>query len=614
MVFNDRFIRRRALIAWAAVPFIMFAAPPLAQPGQQVWSPVDIPGPDEHPAELIPLTEEFRTILGWGSGVPDYAGTVGRQKEKLPEFRARLEALDTSDWSVHEKIDYLLLRSEMDRLEFDLYVWRQTSRNPSFYVAQAIRNVGRHLTGGRRMYVPELMPYTKERAQTILQALADTPKFVAQGRRNLTEMVPALADMALRNPGSSIDTDDLDNIVVNYRKWAEVTDEHFPEPEASQLVSAAEEAARHLLEFGNWLKENRDDMPGKYYISEEAIDWYHRHVFLIPYTTDELRLMAEMERARSLSYLQFEMHKNRNLPKIGPAETVDEYTAWDDETELIIRRWYTESGQDILSDREYMLNKDVRVEEAVLLPPFGRLAFPYQEKPDTWRILIVPDDHWRAKYSNMGFRTDPGVLSAHEWWPGHTYEREVHRRNPCPIRRVHRDNGHSQGWCFYLAEELLVALDFPFMRGPRARELPYINMLQRAERVSMGLDLLTGQITPEEAYIAFRKNVPLLGSGLGASEYEAFEEMGGVLVRGLDHCQTGKLQIFKLLADRKMQLKENFDLKEFHDQVISLGSVPISLLRWEIARLDDEVKELWEPVRLASVLQTLAGTDGGESQ
>ena len=614
MVFNDRFIRRRALIAWASVPFIMFAAPPLAQPGQQAWSPVDIPGPDEHPAELIQLTEEFRTILGWGSGVPDYAGTVGRQKEKLPEFRARLEALDTADWSVHEKIDYLLLRSEMDRLEFDLYVWRQTSRNPSFYVAQAIRNVGRHLTGGRRMYVPELMPYTKERAQTILQALADTPKIVAQGRRNLTEMVPALADMALRNPGSSIDTDDLDNIVENYRKWAEVTAEHFPEPEASQLVSAAEEAARHLLEFGNWLKENRDDMPGKYYISEEAIDWYHRHVFLMPYTTDELRLMAEMERARSLSYLQFEMHKNRNLPKIGPAETIDEYTAWDDETELIIRRWYTESGQDILSDREYMLNKDVRVEKAVLLPPFGRLAFPYQEKPDTWRILIVPDDHWRAKYSNMGFRTDPGVLSAHEWWPGHTYEREVHRRNPCPIRRGHRDNAHSQGWCFYLAEELLVALDFPFMRGPRARELPYINMLQRAERVSMGLDLLTGQITPEEAYIAFRKNVPLLGSGLGASEYEAFEEMGGVLVRGLDHCQTGKLQIFKLLADRKMQLKENFDLKEFHDQVISLGSVPISLLRWEIARLDDEVKELWEPVRLASVLRTLAETDGGESQ
>ena len=614
MVFNDRFIRRRALIAWASVPFIMFAALPLAQPGQQAWSPVDIPGPDEHPAELIQLTEEFRTILGWGSGVPDYAGTVGRQKEKLPEFRARLEALDTSDWSVHEKIDYLLLRSEMDRLEFDLHVWRQTSRNPSFYVAQAIRNVGRHLTGGRRMYVPELMPYTKERAQTILQALADTPKFVAQGRRNLTEMVPALADMALRNPGNSIDTDDLDKIVVNYRKWAEVTAEHFPEPEASQLVSAAEEAARHLLEFGNWLKENRDDMPGKYYISEEAIDWYHRHVSLIPYTTDELRLMAEMERARSLSYLQFEMHKNRNLPKIGPAETIDKYTAWDDETELIIRRWYTESGQDILSDREYMLNKDVRVEEAVLLPPFGRLAFPYQEKPDTWRILVVSDDHWRAKYSNMGFRTDPGVLSAHEWWPGHTYEGEVHRHNPCPIRRGHRDGAHSQGWCFYLAEELLVAMDFPFVRGPRARELPYINMLQRAERVSMGLDLLTGQITPEEAYIAFRKNVPLLGSGLGASEFEALEEMGGVLVRGLDHCQTGKLQIFKLLADRKMQLKENFDLKEFHDQVISLGSVPISLLRWEIARLDDEVKELWEPVRLASVLQTLAGTDGGESQ
>ena len=568
----------------------------------EAWSPVDVPGPDEHPAELIQLTEEFRAILGWGSGVPDYAGTAGRQKEKLPEFRARLEALDTSDWSVHEKIDYLLLRSEMDRLEFDLYVWRQTSRNPSFYVNQAIRNVGRHLTGGRRMYVPELMPYTGERARAILKALADTESILNQGRRNLTEPVPELADIALRHPGGGYYTEggELEHIVSNSRKWAELTAEHFPEPEAGELVSAAVEAAKHLLDFGNWLEQSRDRMTGRYFLDERLINWYNRHVNLIPYTTGELRLMAEMERARSLSYLQFEKHKNRHLPNIAPAKTYEEYLAWDDETGLMLRRWYKEHGEDLLSDRDYL--REIRSEDGLYLMPFGLIAFPYEEKPGIDRILLVPADHWRARMSNMGFRTDPGVLHGHEYWPGHTYEGEIHRRNPCPVRRGHRDGVHSQGWCFY-HEELPVALDFPFVRGPRARELPYINMLQRAERILLGLELLTGKITTDEAFVAFQERVPPLASGLGAAREEAFEEMEGVLVRGLDHCQTGKLQIFKLLADRKMQLKDQFNLKTFHDQLITLGSVPISLLRWEIAGLDDEVQKVWEPTRLSVVLQ-----------
>ena len=120
------------------------------------------------PGGIVELEEEFRAILRWGE-VPDYAATVQKQKAELPRFRDRLDALDPSEWSVHAKIDYLLLRSEMDRLEFDLYVWRQTSRNPSFYVNQAIRNVGQLLTGGRYM-CGDVMPYSKERAQRILEA------------------------------------------------------------------------------------------------------------------------------------------------------------------------------------------------------------------------------------------------------------------------------------------------------------------------------------------------------------------------------------------------------------------------------------------------------------
>jgi len=594
----------RATILTSFVLFIIVLAylPLNGNEEIKVWSPVEVPGPDKHPSELLRLAQEFRSLLGWGSGVPDYGAVVQKQKELLPLFRERLDSLDITNWSVHCKVDYLLLRSEMDALEFDLYVWRPTSRNPSFYVDQAIANVGRHLVGGRFMGMPEMMPYDKKRANAILQALGDTEKILSRARKNLTEMVPELADIALRHPGGGYYTKggQLEYIVDNYRKWAKITAKHFPPSEAKKLVPAAIKAAEHLLGFGKWLNQNRDKMDGKYYIDKDIYDWYLRHVNLMPFDLNQIRLLAEMERARALSYLQFEMHKNRHLPKIEPAKNTEEYLAWDDETTLILRRWYLENGEDLLSDRDYMA--DIRSEEGLYLMPFGFIAFPYREKLGIFRILVVPSDHWRAKYSNMGFRTDPAVLHGHEYWPGHYYEGQIWRHSPCPIRQGRRDRHHIGSWCYW-HEELPVALDFPFVRGPRARELPYLNMLQRAERILTGSDLLLGKITPDEAFRLYQERTPPLGSGLGVTPEEAFEEMEGVLERGLDHCVTGKFQIFKALGDRKMQLKDKFSLKEFYDQFISLGPVPFSLLRWEILGLDDELKLLGEPIRLSSVLK-----------
>lgn len=573
---------------------------------------------ENHPSELLKLAEEFRETRGrysrrwhpgWGDGMLDYASHVQKQKEMLPVFRRRLDALDIDEWSVHNKIDYLLLRSEMDQLEWELYVIRQWSRNPGFYVDLAINNIGRHLTGGRVMGEnPNLMPYSKEQAEKILQALQDTGKILDQGRKNLSEIVPELADVVLTQPSAgwplpSMEKGSLQHMVEHYKKWAETTAAYFPASEASKLLPAALQAGEQLIKFGTWLEENREKMTGKFYIGKELIEWYLRHIFLMPYNYDQLLLMAESERARAISYLQFEFHKNRYLLPIGPAQTTKEYLAWDEETVLAIRRWYLENGEDLLSDQDYQ--PLIRSEESVYLPPFGMLAFPSQEKPGVSRVLIPPAEHWSAIHSNYGWYTDPGVLQGHEYWPGHTYERNIHRRHPCPIRRGHVDSGHSEGWCFY-NEELLVALDFPFVRGPRSRELVYINMLQRAERILIGLPLLAGEITPEQAFRAFQKQIPPLGSGMGIPPEEAYMEVyKRVVWRGNDcfDAQTGKLQLLRLLADYKMRQKENFDLKDFHNQYLEYGQIPISLLRWELLGDDEEAKLFFKPVRLSSILK-----------
>ena len=60
----------------------------------------------------------------------------------------------------------------------------------------------------------------------------------------------------------------------------------------------------------------------------------------------------------------------------------------------------------------------------------------------------------------------------------------------------------------------------------------------------------------------------------------------------------GLTQIYRLLADRRMQLADRFDFREFHDQFLALGSIPIALSRWEMTGLDDEMEKLWQAASL----------------
>jgi hypothetical protein len=125
-------------------------------------------------------------------------------------------------------------------------------------------------------------------------------------------------------------------------------------------------------------------------------------------------------------------------------------------------------------------------------------------------------------------------------------------------------------------------------------------MYQRSLRVLQGIRLLDGQLTVKEALEWLTDRLPPnLGPSLGARPEEAFEETYPVIERGTtDTCMLGLTQIYRLLADRRMQLADRFDFREFHDQFLALGSIPIALSRWEMTGLDDEMEKLWQAASL----------------
>ena len=68
-------------------------------------------------------------------GIPDYTRVaMDKQYAELTGWQQRLEAFDTSGWSVAHRIDWTLIWAEMNGFDFAHRVKRPWERDPAFYV------------------------------------------------------------------------------------------------------------------------------------------------------------------------------------------------------------------------------------------------------------------------------------------------------------------------------------------------------------------------------------------------------------------------------------------------------------------------------------------------
>ena len=84
--------------------------------------------------------------------------------------------------------------------------------------------------------------------------------------------------------------------------------------------------------------------------------------------------------------------------------------------------------------------------------------------------------------------------------------------------------------------------------------------------------------------------VPYMEEDLGRYDLEGYLRRPGL---GSGYI-IGKIQLEKLLSERSLQLGEDFRLGAFHDDLLSRGMIPLTLIRWEMTGSDDEVGPLWK--------------------
>lgn len=145
-------------------------------------------------AELLSLNDEWRAFErpALRDGAPDYTpGAMSRRADGLRALQARLAAIDATRWPVAERIDYDLVRAQMNGLEFDLRWLRPWQRDPAYYqVLWTEQSDTPEHEGPTNHAVVELWQYSfplDPAAEARLAAgLRVIPPFLAQARGNLT--------------------------------------------------------------------------------------------------------------------------------------------------------------------------------------------------------------------------------------------------------------------------------------------------------------------------------------------------------------------------------------------------------------------------------------------
>ena len=183
---------------------------------------------------------------------------------------------------------------------------------------------------------------------------------------------------------------------------------------------------------------------------------------------------------------------------------------------------------------------------------------------------------------------------AHEM-VGHHFDELRGRNNTHPIRRGWRPykiaTARTEGFAFAL-EELLMHAGYLDRRSPRAREIAYEQAAFRTVRALSDIYMHDNQWTLQDAMAFSVANAPH-GELLDDSPHLWFEM--ATTLRGVGHHMlmvVGKVQFMKLLRDRSQQLGDEFELQAFMDEFFESGLIPMSLIRWEMTGMDDEMMRL----------------------
>ncbi len=499
-----------------------------------------------------PDVGEVNYAESWG-GVEDHSvKAVKARRQKINAFLNDLADMNVAAWSHDQQAEYLAVRAKVQEQNFLLNISKPWQRDPGYYVDQML-----YVTFVDLPVAGDELAITREKLQAI-------PVLVSEAKKNLTDVASDYVTLALHNlrnadgvgHGHPYRETPPAGVIGWYDDLLERVDAEQPE-----LRADAEAAKAAAVDYENWLLANRSNMNGQAGVGKEAFDWYLKNVKLMPYTSDEIVVIGQREIDRLWALYALERHRNRNLPELQPAQSKEEYETLIEKTDQEIREFLVD--EEIITIPDYI--DTLKVNVPWIVRPGGR---------NFWEEI---------QYRN------PAPDHLHAVIPGHSFDGVVEDNNDHPIRGRLTDGVRAEGWAMYLEEGMQHAGIFE--NNPRVRELIYIFGIFRAARVPADVWLQRNEKTVSEVVDYWRELTPYLDPDVARVDAEIYLRRPPGY--GLGYAM-GMVQMQRLLGDVRRIEGEDFTLKSFHDEYMAKGRLPLSLIRWEMTGLDNEVEELWK--------------------
>ena len=503
--------------------------------------------------DLVDLFHEWRDFENppLVDGAPDYTrNRLNKDHGKFRSLQRRLNDIDFSGWSNSEKIDWHVVRAEMNGYDFNYKILRPWEKDPAFY--QTIwtykSDVPAH-EGPTNHATLELwtydFPLSIEEAARLEKELSVISPLLKQARKNLVGNAKDLWIAGTNN---------------FYRQRSVLRGlEKKIQKNNVPLAGALRDATKATDDFIAWLEDMAKYKNGPSGIGKENYTWYQKNVHLVPLTWEEEVELLKKELSRAWSSLALEEQKNKGLPPMVSAKTPEEFDVM---AELGVQRLMA-----FLKEKEIMPIKPNM--EPALRRHMGS---------------FVPEE--KRNFFTIGMHYDPVPLYSHfyHWFDLAQMEDEPHNS---PIRRgpllYNIFDSKSEGIATGVEEMFMQAGIYE--DSPRSKEIVWIMLAQRAARGLGSLYAHANMMTMEEAGAVHVKWTPR-----GWMETEPhllrFEQHLYLRQPGYGTCYiTGKHLIENLITERARQLEsdgESFIMKDFLEAFNDAGNIPVELVRWEI--------------------------------
>jgi len=462
----------------------------------------------------------------------------------------------------------VLLGSLRKDIITDQYFSRYAN-DPSLYIEMAISAC--HI-----MLVRDFAP-KEERYLSLAKRLKEIPRFLMEAKENLrrSEAIPAIwLDMARQMLLSSRQF--LSDIILNVSGEIELL--------KNDLYASAILASKSFDDFHKFLETELSAKPeGEFAAGKKCFELLLKEYHMLPYACDELEAIGlkyiddTIELIREVSkeidfrkeWMQIIDEVKMDTP--SPQELLDYYRR----EVALTKRFVLENDLVSIPDNESLEVIETPLLHRATLPYAAYMTVPPFEKDQRGYFWVTPiDEQMTAESAREHLsghsKAAIAVRALHEGYPGHHLQFCHANRVMSKVRRIFGTSVFAEGWALH-CEELMK--EKGYYSDARTRLIQLKDQLWRACRVVIDVRLHTGRLTFDDA-------VTMLFETARVERVSAVAE-----VKRYSQTPTqpmsyliGKIEIEQLAMDYEGQHPET-SLKDFHDQLLSFGTIPIALVR-----------------------------------